>query len=88
MSPDLEGMDPADVELVLILNPPIAVTVQGCQWDDTFTAADGTLMMSADAGQWQTLDVAAEGACEHVDTICSRCVGSWSNDWALRAVAV
>jgi hypothetical protein len=84
---DLEGMDPADVETVLILNLPNAVSVEGCPWDDTFTAADGALMMSKDAGQWRTINVAVEGNCEHVDTICSRCVDSWSNDWALRAVA-
>jgi hypothetical protein len=83
---DLEGMNPADVETVLILNPAAAVTVEGCPWDDTFTAADGTLMMAKDAGQWRTITV-ADGDCEHVDTICSRCVGSWSNDWAMRAAA-
>ena len=88
MSLDLEGMDLADVRDLLSASLPTQILIEGCLWDDTFTDGNGRLMMCADAGKWHPIDVAVEGACEHFNTICSGCVDSWSQDWALRAVAL
>lgn len=88
MTTDLEGMDITDVQALLSASLPTEILVEGCLWDDTFTDKDGRLMMSDDAGQWHPIPVAVEGACGHADTVCSTCVETWSQDWALRAVTV
>jgi hypothetical protein len=78
----------ADLATLLSQCLPDEVLVEGVPLDMCWWDAAGNMYLCDDADDWVPIEVADAGVCEHEETICSACLAPWSQDWALRAVAV